>query len=110
MLTRSTAKVLLTNRVTTHNDRLPEAVLLEIFDAYRKDIELQPRYESIWNSRDGWFKLAHVCLYWRCVVLLSPSRLHVRLLFTPHRSSMEPMLRCLPCFPILVDYGKAFWT
>jgi hypothetical protein len=96
--------------VTTHNDRLPEDVLLEIFDAYRKDIgELQP-YESVWNSRDGWFKLAHVCLHWRRVVLLSPSRLRVRLLFTPHRSSKEPMLGCLPRFPILVDYIDGFWT
>jgi hypothetical protein len=96
--------------VTTHNDRLPEDVLLEVFDAYRKDIKLQPLYESVWNSRDGWFKLAHVCLHWRRVVLLSPSRLRVRLLFTPHRSSKEPMLGCLPRFPILVDYIDGFWT
>ncbi|KAH9071568.1 hypothetical protein EDB83DRAFT_2673620 [Lactarius deliciosus] len=85
--------------------KLPEDVLLEIFDIYRQFYEHQPRanYEKFWNSRDGWFKLAHVCLHWRRVVLLSPSRLHVHLLFTPGRPPAEPMLRWLPRLPILVD-------
>ena len=96
--------------MTIYNDKLPEDVLLEIFDAYRQLYKLQPNYENLWNSRDGWFKLAHVCLLWRRVVLLSSSRLHVHLLFTPRRPSKEPMLRCLPRFPILVDYSAASWT
>ena len=88
---------------------LPEDVLLEVFDAYRQDMELLPRYENIWNSRDGWFKLAHVCQRWRRVVLLSPTRLHLHLLFTPRKSSRVTMLECLPTFPILVDYRAASW-
>src|SRR6266702_1528757 len=97
-------------RVTIDNDKLPEDVLLEIFGAYRQLYELQPDYENVWNSRDGWFKLAHVCLHWRRVVLSSSSHLHVHLLFTPHRSPREPMLRCLPRFPILVDHRAGPWT
>ena len=99
--------------IQTHNDKLnaklPEVVLLEIFDAYRQEIELHPRYEKIWNSRDGWFKLAHVCQNWRHVVLSSPSRLHTYLLFTEHRPLKEGMVRRLPRFPILVDYSGG-WT
>ena len=94
--------------VTINN--LLEDVLLEVFDAYRRDIELLPRYENIWNSRDGWFKLAHVCTRWRRLVFLSPTRLHVHLLFTPRRSSRVIMLKQLPPFPILVDYHAASWT
>jgi hypothetical protein len=91
-------------------DNLPEDVLLEIFDAYRQDIELLPRYENFWNSIDGWWKLAHVCPRWRRLVLLSPTRLHVRLLFTPNRSSRVGMLKQLPPLPILVDYRTSHWT
>ncbi|KAN0137773.1 hypothetical protein V8E53_004257 [Lactarius tabidus] len=60
MLTRSAAKALLTNRVTIYNDKLPEDVLLEIFDAYRQIIALLPFYETLWNSRHGWFKNSHM--------------------------------------------------
>jgi hypothetical protein len=83
---------------------------LEIFDAYRQLYESDPRYENIWNSRDGWFKLTHVCRSWRRLVHLSPSRLHVHLLLTLRRSSEAIMLRDLPSFPILVDYRRAKWT
>ncbi|KAF8257658.1 hypothetical protein EI94DRAFT_1267481 [Lactarius quietus] len=91
-------------------DKLSEDVLLEIFDAHRRLYELEPRYETVWNSRDGWFKLTHVCRSWRCLVHMSPTRLHVHLLFTPRRSSRVNMLKNLPQFPILVDYSVAGWT
>jgi hypothetical protein len=96
-------------RLTIHNDKLPEDVLLEIFDAYQQLYKIQPDYETLWNSRDGWFKLTHVCLRWRRVVFLASSRLHLHLLFTPHRSSRVTMLRCLPRFPIFIDYRAASW-
>jgi hypothetical protein len=83
---------------------------LDIFDAYRQLYQLQPDYETLWNSRVGWFKLAHVCLRWRRLVLLSSSRLHVHLLFSPRRSSSDPVLRCLPRLPTLVDYCAVSWT
>ena len=57
-------------------NNLSKDVLLEVFDAYRRNVELLTRYENIWNSRDGWFKLAHVCPRWRRLVLMSPTRLH----------------------------------
>ncbi|KAH8995380.1 hypothetical protein EDB92DRAFT_1846587 [Lactarius akahatsu] len=109
-LTRSTAKTILANRY--RGDKLPENVLLEIFDAYRKDVELQPGYKNVWNSRDGWFKLAHVCRSWRRVVLLSPSRLHLHLLFTPRRSPRAAVLNSLPPLPILIDFSAETetWT
>jgi hypothetical protein len=91
-------------------DNLPGDVLLEIFDAYRKDMELKVRYEKLWNSNDGWFKLTHVCPRWRHLIHLSPTRLHVHLLFTPRRSSRALMLKNLPPFPVLVDYRASSWT
>ncbi|KAI9464458.1 hypothetical protein BJY52DRAFT_819785 [Lactarius psammicola] len=110
MFTRSAARAFLAKRVVIDNDKLPDDVLLEIFDAYRRLYELQPDHENVWNSRDGWFKLAHVCLRWRRVVLSSSSRLHVYLLFTPRRSSTAVVLRRLPPLPILVDYCVKTWT
>ena len=90
--------------MTRHNHTiLTEDVLLEIFDAYRQLHELQPDYEQAWNDKDGWLKLAHVCLHWRRVVFLSSSRLHVHLLLTPRRP-WSPILRYLPNFPIYFDY------
>ena len=95
---------------TTVTIEFSEDVLLEIFDAYRRLFVSDPRYENIWNSRDGWFKLTHVCQNWRRLVHLSPSRLHVHLLCTPHRSSKAILLRKIPVFPILVDYRQSNWT
>ncbi|KAH9042861.1 hypothetical protein EDB84DRAFT_1472773 [Lactarius hengduanensis] len=108
-LTRSAAGAL-TSRVTSDNDKLPGDVLLAIFDAYRQLHEHQPDYEKVWNSRDGWFKLAHVCMNWRHTVLSSSFHLQVHLLFTPRRSPTDPVLRCLPPFPILIHYSTGPWT
>ena len=91
-------------------DKLSEDVLLEIFDAYRQLYESDPSYEYIWNSGDGWFKLTHVCRSWRRLVHLSPSRLHVHVLFTPCRSTTTTMLGNLPSFPILVEFRRQQWT
>ncbi|KAF8270922.1 hypothetical protein EI94DRAFT_1721458 [Lactarius quietus] len=112
-LIRSDVRLLLTNRspkVTNKNDKLPEDVLLEIFYAYRQLYELQPDTENLWNSIDGWIKLAHVCIPWRRVVLSSSTHLHMHLLFTPHRSARASMLKNLPRFPILVNYSATSWT
>ncbi|KAF8256868.1 hypothetical protein EI94DRAFT_1762284, partial [Lactarius quietus] len=108
MLTVSVDRALLINRITI--DKLSEDVLLEIFDAFRQVYELEPFYETVWNGTDGWFKLTHVCQSWRRLVHLSPSRLHMHLLFTPRRSSRVKMLKNLPPFPILVDYSISDWT
>jgi hypothetical protein len=93
-----------------HNNNIPVEILLEIFDAYRQLYKLQPYYEKEWNSRDGWFKLAHVCLLWRCLVFSSSSHLHVHLLFTPSWSSSgKPwfFFSCFKCFFYLPQVKKA---
>lgn len=111
MLTRSAARALLTNWVpVVDKSKLPADVLLEIFDAYRQLHQLQSCYENVWNSRNGWLKLTHVCRSWRRLVHLSPFRLHAHLLFAPRRSLRVTILRRLPPFPILIDFSDASWT
>ena len=85
-------------------DHLPDGVLLEIFDTFRQGLQHERNCERVWNSNKGWFKLAHVCREWREVVLASPSRLHMRLVFTEHRSASASALKRLPALPIIVDY------
>src|SRR5258707_7668004 len=96
-------------RVMTHIDiPVSDDVLLEIFDTYLQIYEVQHDYlclwTCLWSSRDGWFKLTHVCLHWRCVVFSASSHLHLCLLYIPCRSSRDPILRCLPRFPIFTNY------
>ena len=88
---------------------LPNEVLLEIFHSFRQTFQCELDYERAWNSNKGWFKLAHVCREWRQLVLTSPSRLHVRLLFTEHRSGRANAIRRLPPLPIVVDYRSGAW-
>ena len=88
---------------------LPNEVLLEIFDSFRQTFQCERDYDMAWNSNKGWFKLAHVCREWRQVVLTSPSRLQVRLLFTKNRSGRATAIRRLPPLPILVDYRSGAW-
>ncbi|KAH9071570.1 hypothetical protein EDB83DRAFT_2364750 [Lactarius deliciosus] len=47
---------------------------------------------------------------WRHTVLSSSFHLQVHLLFTPRRSPTDPVLRCLPPFPILIHYSTGPWT
>src|SRR6266581_2643183 len=88
---------------------IPNEVLLEIFVSFRQSFEHEGDYERIWNSNKGWFKLAHVCREWRQIVLTSPSRLHLRLLLTEHRSGRAFAIRRLPPLPIVVDYRSGAW-
>ena len=85
-------------------------VLLEIFDFHRQTFQHKQNYERVWNSKNGWFTLAHVCQEWRRVVLTSPARLHVRLLFTEHRTRRAIAPERLPLLPIIVDYSNGVWT
>ncbi|KAH9954781.1 hypothetical protein BC827DRAFT_1241111 [Russula dissimulans] len=89
---------------------LPYEVLLEIFDTYRQIFVRRTNYDRSWNSSSGWFKLAHVCREWRRVVLTSPSRLHLRLVFTQHRTKRAIEMKNLPPLPIIVDYSDGAWT
>ena len=93
---------------------LPGDLLLEIFDSFRQTFQHDYYYERVWNSKRGWFKLAHVCQAWRLVVLTSPSRLHLRLLFTEHHDTTKRAIASatghLPLLPIVVDYSNGAWT
>ena len=90
--------------------KLSDGVLLEIFDSYRQSFEHQPSYERNWNNKNGWFKLAHVCYNWRCIVLASSSRLQLRIFFTDRTPTRAAPLTGLPPLPIIVDYLDATWT
>jgi len=71
---------------------LPDEALLEIFNFYVNDEEAR---------LDVWHTLVHVCRRWRYVVLRSPNRLDLRLVYTGRRSTTE-VLDVWPCLPIAI--------
>ena len=77
-------------------DKLPDVVLLEIFDFYRKSHDYLLR--TVWK----WPLLVRVCRRWRQVVFASPHRLHLRILCT-HGTPVGD-LGIWPAFPIVMDY------
>jgi hypothetical protein len=91
--------------VTIHD--LPDEVLLEIFDLYRQTFGDQLR---VWNNKNGWFKLAHVCHNWRSIVLASPSRLQLRLYFADNTPTRAVVLERLSNLPIIVDFSDLTWN
>jgi hypothetical protein len=84
--------------------KLPDEILLWVFDFYRQSFGHWPSSEREWNNKNGWFKLAHVCRNWRCIVLSSSSRLRLRLYFTDKTPTRAAVLTHLPPLPIIVDY------
>ena len=90
---------------TLHDD-----VLLEIFDFYRQSLRDRRNHERVWNNKNGWFKLAHVCHNWRSVVLASPCRLRLRLYFTHDTPTRAAALQPLSRLPIIVDYSNVRWN
>ena len=87
---------LLTSRLTGGTvDKLPDVVLLEIFDFYlatRKQVE-------------AWHTLVHVCRKWRNVVLGSPLRLRLRICCRA-RTPVRKMLDIWPPLPIAVYHRE----
>jgi len=75
---------------------LPDDVLLEIFDFYRR--EDAPAWDH-----EGWYKLAHTSRRWRNIIFSCPSRLHVHLYCT-YGSPVADMLSHSPPFPLIIDY------
>ena len=88
-------------------DNVPDDVLLEIFDFYRHTFGDPLSSERVWNNKNGWFKLAHVCHNWRSLVLASPSRLRLRLYFADNTLTRAAVLERLSHLPIVVDYSNA---
>ncbi|KAH9009675.1 hypothetical protein EDB83DRAFT_2557396 [Lactarius deliciosus] len=86
---------------TTTINILPDDVLLEIFDTYRKNPD-----PIIWYPVWEWHILAHVCRRWRHVIFGSPWRLDLELLCT-NGTPVRKTLDCWPPFPIVVDYKRS---
>ena len=85
---------------------LPDEVLLEVFDFYRRDIHSHP-YDYIWREQFGWFNLAHVCRKWRAVMFASAYRLDLSIFVGPKKPGhIERILFCP--FLILLDYKRMF--
>ena len=87
-------------RHRTTINTLSDNILLEIFDFCQ--IEGNSFLPSFRPGSD-WLRLVHVCQRWRQIVLVSPRRLDLTL-FCTYGTPVRKHLRCLPPFPIVVDY------
>ncbi|KAN0103838.1 hypothetical protein V8E52_011520 [Russula decolorans] len=87
-------------------DTLPDDVLLEVFDHYRK------LCANHWARLQGWYKLAHTCPRWRQLVFASSLRLNLQLRCT-FGTPVADMINHSPPFPLILDYGPHLlktWT
>ena len=87
-------------------DTLPDDVLLEVFDHYRK------LSADHWARLQGWYKLAHTCTRWRQLVFASSLRLNLQLRCT-FGTPVVDMISHSPPFPLILDYGPHLlkkWT
>ncbi|KAH9037542.1 hypothetical protein EDB84DRAFT_1577594 [Lactarius hengduanensis] len=77
---------------------LPDNVLLEIFDFYRKNHDYAR--SPVWK----WHLLVHVCKAWRHIVFSSPRRhLDLKILCT-YGTSVRKNLGIWPTFPIIIRH------
>src|SRR6267154_6885831 len=88
--------------------RLPDDVLLEIFD-FCVDQDMGEYFERFKKQRiEEWITLAHVCRRWRTVVFQSQCRLNLRLLCTP-KTPVRDTLDIWPPLPLIIhDVGRMF--
>ncbi|KAH9160765.1 hypothetical protein EDB89DRAFT_2235528 [Lactarius sanguifluus] len=77
---------------------LPDDVLLEIFDLYRKD-EVATSSHLPWK----WHRLAHVCRTWRDIIFASSRRLNLELHCT-HGTPVKKNLGYLPSLPLFITF------
>ena len=90
---------------TIGGTRLPENVLLEIFDFYRKGHGYSyDGYRYDWLKVWGWHKLVHVCRRWRQIIFASPRRLGLHIPCT-NKTPVRKNLGIWPAFPIVIYYG-----
>ena len=99
---------------------LPDDVLLEIFDLYRKIPRLKNDYENDFFSlsmdedavlrlhkySQKWHFLVHVCRRWRQITFASPRRLDLQVL-CKHGTPVRNYLDIWPAIPIVVAFGGA---
>ncbi|KAH9171743.1 hypothetical protein EDB89DRAFT_1069460 [Lactarius sanguifluus] len=80
---------------------LPDNVLLEIFDFYRKGHHYYNR-RYVWK----WHLLVHICQTWRQIVFSSPRRLDLKILCT-HGTPVRNQ-GIWPAFPIIIRYQRSW--
>ena len=83
---------------------LPDNVLLEMFDFYRKN----SNNTRLWE----WHLLVHVCQRWRQIIFASPLRLNLRILCTS-RTRVGKNLCIWPNLPIVIEYSysrRGIWS
>jgi hypothetical protein len=85
---------------TTTIVMLPDNVMLEIFDLYRKNHDTS---YLVWK----WHILVHICQRWRQVVFASPLRLNLQILCT-NGTPVRENLRIWPDLPIVVNYHNFY--
>jgi F-box-like len=86
-------------------DDLPDELLVEIFDLYRRANVGLSDYQ-LWSIKLEWFNLIHVCKRWRTVMFESSSRLDLYFLLKPRmRGNLNTIMsRHSPPLPIDIDY------
>jgi hypothetical protein len=91
------------DRHATTISKLPDDVLLTIFDFYRKDQDYRERHSDGQKGSLKWHLLVHVCHRWRQIVFASPRRLNLQIPCTS-RTPVKGYLGIWPTFPIVVVY------
>jgi hypothetical protein len=94
-------------------NRLPDELLLEIFDSYRQSID---PFDDQWRKKFAWLNLAHVCRRWRAVMFASSSRLDLIITVGPRKPGHIKTILSSP-LPISIEYtcwygditGSALW-
>ena len=81
-------------------NNLPNELLLEIFDFYRRGID---PYDRLWKKKCVWIDLTHVCRKWRAAMFASSSRLELGVIVGPDKPSYIKTILSGP-LPILIDY------
>ena len=96
-------------------NKLPDNVLIEIFDLCRKDHKFHrfihiPRLKDIYNPDSEsslpvwrWHGLVQVCQRWRQIIFGSPRRLDLQILCS-RQIPVRENLDSLPPFPIAIQY------
>ena len=85
-------------------NRLPDELLLEIFDSYRQDID---PYDLQWRKKHVWIDLTHVCRKWRAVVFASYSRLDLGITIGPEKPGHIKTILS-GHLPISINYGSMY--
>ncbi|KAN0125568.1 hypothetical protein V8E52_000775 [Russula decolorans] len=90
------------------SSRLPDEVLLEIFDSYRQSCwQSIDQYDYEWRKKYGWFNLAHVCGRWRAVMFASSFRLDLNIIVGPRKPGHIKTILS-GHLPILIDYSYRY--